>query len=50
MSYVFALLQKLVSMFESRNLPMDTEYSYQARAREAERQREARVTGFGFRI
>ncbi|WP_321799425.1 hypothetical protein [Caballeronia sp. J97] len=50
MSYLFALLQKFAAMFESAHLPMDKDYSYQARFREAERQRKARGTAFGFRL
>ncbi|EKS67277.1 MULTISPECIES: hypothetical protein [Caballeronia] len=50
MSYLFALLQKFASMFESAHLPMDKDYSYQARFRESERQRKARGTAFGFRL
>ena len=44
MSYLFALLQKFASLFESPHLPMDSDYSYQARYREAERARKARGT------
>jgi hypothetical protein len=50
MSYLFALLQKFASLFESPHLPMDKDYSYQARFKEAERQRQARGTAFGFRL
>jgi hypothetical protein len=50
MSYLFALLQKFASLFESPHLPLDTDYSYQARFRDAERQRKARGTAFGFRL
>ncbi|QSN63313.1 MULTISPECIES: hypothetical protein [unclassified Caballeronia] len=50
MSYLFALLQKLASFFESPHLPMDKDYSYQARFRESERQRKARGTAFGIRL
>lgn len=39
MSYLFALLQKIASLFESPHLPMDSDYSYQARQAEAERVR-----------
>ncbi len=47
MSYLFALLQKFASLFEPSHLPMDNEYSYQARFKESERQRRARGTAFG---
>lgn len=50
MSYLFAALQKLISMFEPAHLPMDKDYSYQARFRESERQRKARGTAFGIRL
>ncbi|MDR5882165.1 hypothetical protein [Caballeronia sp. LZ032] len=50
MSYLFALLQKFASLFESPNLPLDKDYSYQARFRDAERQRKARGTAFGIRL
>ena len=50
MSYLFALLQKFASLFESPHLPMDKDYSYQARFRDAERQRKSRGTAFGFRL
>lgn len=50
MSYLFALLQKFASLFESPHLPMDNEYSYQAPFKESERQRRARGTAFGIRL
>jgi hypothetical protein len=50
MSYLFALLQKFVSQFESPHLPLDSDYSYQARQREAERIRKSRSTVFGIRL
>jgi hypothetical protein len=50
MSYLFALLQKFASLFESPHLPLDNDYSYQARHREAQRQRQARGTAFGIRL
>lgn len=50
MSYLFALLQKFASLFESPHLPMDSDYSYEARQREAERVRRAQGTVFGIRL
>ncbi|MDR5824270.1 hypothetical protein [Caballeronia sp. LZ043] len=50
MSYLFALLQKFASLFESPNLPLDKDYCYQARFRDSERQRKARGTAFGIRL
>jgi hypothetical protein len=50
MSYLFAVLQKIASKFESPYLPMDSDYSYQARFKESERQRKARGTAFGIRL
>ncbi|SAL03587.1 hypothetical protein AWB81_06452 [Caballeronia arationis] len=50
MSYLFALLQKFASLFESPHLPLDSDYSYQARHREAERSRKSRGTAFGIRL
>lgn len=50
MSYLFALLQKVATHFESPHLPLDSDYSYQARAAEAERVRKSRGTVFGIRL
>jgi hypothetical protein len=50
MSYLFTALQKIASLFESPHLPLDSDYSYQARQREVERIRKARGTVFGFRL
>jgi hypothetical protein len=50
MSYLFALLQKFASLFESPHLPMDSDYSYQARQQEAERVRKSRGTIMGIRL
>jgi hypothetical protein len=50
MSYLFALLQKFASLFESPHLPMDSDYSYQARQREAERIRKSRGSIMGIRL
>ena len=46
-AYLIALYRKLSNMFESPYLPLDSDYSYQARAREANRLRKARSTLFG---
>lgn len=46
-AYLIALYRKLSNLFESPHLPLDSDYSYQARAREAARQRKARGTLFG---
>ncbi|CAH2781531.1 MAG: hypothetical protein CBARDCOR_3373 [uncultured Caballeronia sp.] len=50
MSYLFTLLQKFASLFESPHLPMDSDYSYQARQQEAERIRKSRGTIMGIRL
>jgi hypothetical protein len=50
MSYLFTLLQKFASLFESPHLPMDSDYSYQARQREAERIRKSRGSIMGIRL
>jgi len=50
MSYLFALLQKFASLFESPHLPLDADYSYQARQQEAERIRKSRGTIMGIRL
>jgi hypothetical protein len=50
MSYLFAALQKFASLFESPHLPLDSDYSYQARQREVERIRKSRGTVFGIRL
>jgi hypothetical protein len=41
MSYIFALFQKVSDLFESPFLPLDSDYSYAARAREADRRRKS---------
>ncbi len=41
MPVLFALFQRVSDMFESPFLPMDSDYSYQARFRESERARRA---------
>ena len=50
MSYLFTLLQKFASLFESPHLPMDSDYSYQARQQEEERIRKACGTILGIRL
>jgi hypothetical protein len=50
MSFVFALFQKINDLFASPHLPLDAEYSFQARYREAERVRKSRATAFGIRL
>lgn len=47
MSFLLALLQKVSDHFASPVLPMDAEYSYEARHREAERVRRSHYTPFG---
>lgn len=39
MSFILALFQKVSDLFASPHLPMDSDYSYEARHREAERLR-----------
>jgi hypothetical protein len=46
MSFILALFQRLSDAFESPFLPMDSDYSYQARYRESERVRRARGSLF----
>jgi hypothetical protein len=50
MSFIFALFQKVSDLFASPHLPLDADYSYAARAREAERQRKAQATLFGIKL
>ncbi|MFP6561102.1 hypothetical protein WJ542_22760 [Paraburkholderia sp. B3] len=47
MSFIFALVQKVSDLFASPYLPLDSDYSYEARHREAERIRLARYMPFG---
>ncbi|WP_169743700.1 hypothetical protein [Paraburkholderia kururiensis] len=47
MSFILALFQKVSDLFASPHLPMDSEYSYEARHREAERLRRSQVSLFG---
>jgi hypothetical protein len=50
MSYIFALIQKVSDLFESPHLPMDSDYSYAARSREAQRVRRSQATVFGIKL
>ncbi|WP_206956673.1 hypothetical protein [Trinickia acidisoli] len=50
MSFVFALIQKINDFFASPHLPLDSDYSFEARHREAERARLSRSTVFGIRL
>ncbi|NML31526.1 hypothetical protein [Paraburkholderia antibiotica] len=50
MSFIFALFQKVSDLFASPHLPLDSDYSYEARAREAERMRRAQATLFGIKL
>ncbi|MCX4164143.1 MULTISPECIES: hypothetical protein [Paraburkholderia] len=50
MSFILALFQKVSGLFASPHLPMDSDYSYEARAREAQRVRESQSTLFGIRL
>jgi hypothetical protein len=50
MNYLFALFQKVSDLFASPHLPLDSDYSYEARHREAERVRKSQATLFGVRL
>ncbi len=50
MNFLFALYQKVSDLFVSPHLPLDSDYSYEARKREAERLRRAQATLFGIRL
>ncbi|WP_179402738.1 hypothetical protein [Burkholderia guangdongensis] len=41
MSFILAILKKIDDMFPAAILPLDNDYSYQARRAEIERQRKA---------
>jgi len=47
MTFILALFQTVSDLFASPHLPMDSEYSYEARHREAERLRRSQVSLFG---
>ncbi|CAB3793536.1 hypothetical protein [Paraburkholderia fynbosensis] len=46
MSFIFALLQKISDLFASPHLPLDSDYSFEARTRESKRMRKALATLF----
>jgi len=50
MSFIFALFQKVSDLFVSPHLPLDADYSFQARHREAERMRRSHATFLGIRL
>jgi hypothetical protein len=50
MSYLFALLHKLVPEFDEPNLPLDSDYSYEARIREGRRLRKFGANIVWFRL
>jgi hypothetical protein len=50
MSFIFALFQKVSDLFASPHLPLDADYSYAARSREAERVRRSQSTLFGIKL
>jgi hypothetical protein len=47
MSFILALIQKASDLFASPYLPLDSDYSYEARHLEAERIRREQVTPVG---
>lgn len=47
MSLLFAVLRKFSDLFASAHLPLDSDYSFQARYREAERIRKSEATFLG---
>ncbi|WP_296657037.1 hypothetical protein [Paraburkholderia sp.] len=46
MSFILALFEKVSDLFASPYLPMDSDYSYEARSREAERIRRSHYLPF----
>ncbi len=50
MSYLFMLLDRLVPHFPEANLPLDSDYSYEARHRENERRRKFTANVAWFRV
>ena len=46
----FAVIQKISDFFASPHLPLDSDYSFEARHREAERLRRSQATLFGIRL
>ena len=47
MSFILALIQKASDLFASPHLPLDADYSYEARYREAERIRRSQISLVG---
>jgi hypothetical protein len=47
MSFILALIERVSEFFVSPYLPMDSDYSYAARCREAERIRRSHYVPFG---
>jgi hypothetical protein len=47
MSFILALIQKASDLFASPHLPLDSDYSYEARHLEAERIRRSHMTLVG---
>ena len=50
MRFIFALFQKVSDLFASPHLPLDSDYSFEARSRESERVRKAQATLFGIKL
>lgn len=50
MNVIIALFQKLSDLFASPHLPLDSDYSFEARQREAQRIRKSNATLFGVRL
>ncbi|MDE1182000.1 hypothetical protein [Paraburkholderia sp.] len=50
MSFILALFEKVNGLFASPHLPLDSDYSYAARHREAERLRKSQSTLFGIKL
>jgi len=50
MSFLLALFEKARGLFVSPHLPLDADYSFEARHREAQRVRIERATVFGIRL
>lgn len=50
MSFFIALFQKVSDLFASPHLPLDSDYSFEARHREAVRIRKSQATLLGIRV
>lgn len=50
MSFVLAFIHKISDFFASPHLPLDSDYSFEARQREARRERLSRATVLGVRL